>query len=222
MANSVIIVAGGIGSRFGSSLPKQFLNLDGKPILMHTIGVFYKYNPLLEIIVVLPENQLDFWNELCKKHHFNIPHTTAPGGSERFYSVKNGLQAMRSGGIVAIHDAVRPLVSQATLRTCFETAELTGNAIPVVAPVDSVRMVEKDKSIQVDRSLYRLVQTPQCFRKELILAAFTKDFSSSFTDDASVAEAAGQAITLVEGNYENIKITTATDLKLAVAMLEQA
>ncbi|MES2628575.1 MAG: 2-C-methyl-D-erythritol 4-phosphate cytidylyltransferase [Bacteroidota bacterium] len=219
MSDSVIIVAGGSGNRFGSALPKQFLDLGGKPVIMHTIGVFYAFDPQLELILVLPENQFDFWKSLCDQHGFTIPHTVVAGGPERFFSVKNGISAVTTDGIVAIHDAVRPLVSAETLERCFSAARELGNAVPVVTPVDSIREIHDRSSRQVDRSGYRLVQTPQCFRKAIITAAFQQEFNVLFTDDASVAEAGGTHIHLVEGNRENLKITTPFDLTIAQTLL---
>lgn len=219
MANSVVIVAGGSGTRFGSAIPKQFLNLVGKPVIMHTIEVFYHFDSQLEIIVVLPKDQFEHWNSLCREHNFTIHHTVIEGGEQRFHSVKNGLLACRNTGVVGIHDAVRPLVSVDTLKRCYETAETKGVAIPVVLPVDSIRVVKGDVNSQVSRDDYRLIQTPQCFRKELIIAAFDQDYKTGFTDDASVLESFGKEIFLVEGNRENIKITTPIDLKIATALL---
>ena len=216
--NAVIIVAGGSGKRFGTGLPKQFLELNGLPVIMHTIQAFHRFDPEIEIILVLPEAHFDFWQELKLKHDFTIAHQVVGGGAERFYSVKNGLMAVTVDGIVGIHDALRPLVSEATLVNCFAAAREFGNAIPVVAPADSIRKLTAASSEQVNRNEYRLVQTPQCFRKQDILKAFEQDYSVVFTDDASVAEAAGQEIFLVEGNRENIKITTPEDLIIAKAL----
>lgn len=218
--NAVIIVAGGSGKRFGSEIPKQFLELNGKPVILHTIEAFYNFDTEIEIILVLPEIHFDYWQQLKKQHDFSIPHKVVGGGAERFHSVKNGLMAIETNGIVGIHDAVRPMVSAETLISCYAAAREFGNAIPVVAPADSIRKLTTESSKQVNRNEYRLVQTPQCFKTENILKAFEQEYSVSFTDDASVAEAAGQEIYLVEGNRENIKITTPQDLIIAEAFLK--
>ena len=222
MKKFAVIVAGGSGSRMGSEIPKQFLELLGKPVLMHTIEVFRRFDPHSEIIVVLPEHQIDFWKELCKKHLFNFEHQVVCGGETRFHSVSNGLAKINESGIVFIHDGVRPLVSNETLKRCSEMAELRGNAIPVLAVNESLRKVEGESNISVDRSQYVSVQTPQTFRSEQILKAFQQEYDPLFTDDASVAEKAGFEIHLVEGNRENIKITTPVDLIVAEAILSKS
>jgi 2-C-methyl-D-erythritol 4-phosphate cytidylyltransferase len=222
MKKFVIIVAGGSGSRMGTLIPKQFIVLAGKAVLMHTIQVFYDYDPMSEIILVLPENQHDFWNQLCGEHRFKLPHKVVTGGETRFHSVKNGLSQVDSEGIVFIHDGVRPLVSQATLERCYNKASLSGNAIPVLPVTESLRKINGELSVAVDRSDYFSVQTPQTFRSEVILKSFQQPYEQSFTDDASVAEKAGFEIHLVEGNPENIKITTPTDLIFAQALMNAA
>lgn len=217
MPNYAIIVAGGKGERMGQHIPKQFLELAGKPILMHTIEKFYNTFPELKIILALPENQFDYWEELCYKYGFTkIPHQIVAGGKTRFDSVKNALKLITENGIVAIHDGVRPLVSAITIKKCFEQAEQSGTAIPVVDVVDSLRFVSKQENTNkaVTRSCYKSVQTPQCFKTEIILKAYQQDFDESFTDDASVVEKLGFQINLVEGNIENIKITTVIDIAL--------
>lgn len=219
----VIIVAGGKGERMGASTPKQFLELAGKPILMHTLEKFKQTIPSIEIILALPENQVDFWEELCHKHKFvNIPHQIIKGGETRFHSVKNALTLVKENSIVGIHDGVRPLVSTATIETCFTEAEKNGNAIPVIEVVESIRYVSKEDNANkaVARSCYKLVQTPQCFSSEIILKAYDQTFDASFTDDASVVEGLGETISLVDGNRENIKITTAEDLLVAEAFIK--
>lgn len=221
MKKFVIIVAGGSGSRMGTEIPKQFLELCGKPVLMHTIQVFHDFDPECKIILVLPEDQQLFWNGLCLKYSFSLLHQVVSGGKTRFHSVKNGLSQITEEGIVFIHDGVRPLVSKETLGRCFETAQKSGNAIPVLPVNESLRKQESDKNISVDRSQYFSVQTPQTFRSEQILQAFKQNFDPAFTDDASVAEKAGFAIQMVEGNRENIKITTPTDLIIAEAFLKR-
>jgi 2-C-methyl-D-erythritol 4-phosphate cytidylyltransferase len=221
MKKFVIIVAGGSGSRMGTEIPKQFLELCGKPVLMHTISVFHDFDPESKIILVLPEDQLPFWEGLCLKHSFSLVHQVVSGGKTRFHSVQNGLSQIDGEGIVFIHDGVRPLVSRETLGRCLETAQESGNAIPVLPVTESLRKLEGEQNISVDRSQYFSVQTPQTFRSDQILEAFQQDFDPAFTDDASVAEKAGFSIHMVEGNRENIKITTPTDLIIAEALLKK-
>ena len=219
--DTVIIVAGGSGSRFKSDILKQFIELDGKPILMHSIAAFYKYQKNIEIIVVLPEQQIDFWHSLCKKHNFKIKHRLENGGKTRFESVKKGLDTVKfSQNLIAIHDGVRPLVSQNTIKRCFQEAEISGNAIPTILPVDSVRQISKGTNIPTDRSKLRLIQTPQIFKIDILKKAYKQKYKESFTDDASVIEAMGEKINLVEGNRENIKITNKIDMVIAEALFE--
>ena len=198
MRKYVIIVAGGKGERMGKNIPKQFLELNEQPILMHTIRKFHSTYPEAQIILALPENQFDFWEELCYKKEFtNIPHQIVAGGQTRFHSVQNALALVNEEGIVAIHDGVRPLVSKTTI------------------VVDSLRYVNKTENKAVKRSCYKIVQTPQCFQTALIKEAYQQAFKEVFTDDASVVEALGTVIHLVEGNRENLKITSPEDLKIA-------
>jgi len=221
MKKFVILVAGGSGIRMGSEIPKQFLELCGKPVLMHTIQVFHEFDQESKIILVLPEDQQLFWKGLCLKHSFSLIHQVVSGGKTRFHSVKNGLSQIEGEGIVFIHDGVRPLVSRETLSRCLETAQESGNAIPVLPVTESLRKLEGNQNISVDRSQYFSVQTPQTFRSKQILEAFQQHFDPAFTDDASVAEKAGFPIFMVEGNSENIKITTPTDLIVAEALLRR-
>ncbi|RLD82834.1 MAG: 2-C-methyl-D-erythritol 4-phosphate cytidylyltransferase [Bacteroidetes bacterium] len=217
--NTVIIVAGGSGNRFKSEIPKQFIELNEKPILMHSIIAFYKYHNNIEIIVVLPKPQIDYWHSLCKKHNFNIKHRVVNGGKTRFESVKNGLYTIKqSQNLIAIHDGVRPLVNQNTIERCFKEAEISGNAIPTILPVDSVRQISKDTNISIDRSKLSLIQTPQVFKIDILKKAYKQKYKESFTDDASVIEEMGEKINLVEGNRENIKITNSIDLVMAEAL----
>lgn len=209
---TTIIVAGGKGERMQSEMPKQFIELRSLPILMHTIRVFYDFDAAMKLIVVLPETQIENWRALCKKHAFNINHDVVSGGQTRFESVSNGLAVAGSEGIVAIHDGVRPLVSPETIGRCFDAAGSFGAAIPVMQPVESLRMITAEGSVAVDRNRYRMVQTPQVFRAEIIQNAYRQPFNPLFTDDASVVEHAGYPIGLVEGNAENIKITLPADL----------
>jgi 2-C-methyl-D-erythritol 4-phosphate cytidylyltransferase len=221
MKKFVIIVAGGSGSRMETEIPKQFLELCGKPVLMHTIQVFHDFDPESKIILVLPEDQQLFWKGLCLKHSFSLAHLVVSGGKTRFHSVQNGLSQIDGEGVIFIHDGVRPLVNRETLGRCLETAQKSGNAIPVLPVTESLRKLEGDQNISADRTQYFSVQTPQTFRSEQILEAFQLDFDPAFTDDASVAEKAGFSIHMVEGNRENIKITTPPDLIVAEALLKK-
>ena len=214
-----IIVAGGKGERMNADIPKQFLEIQGKPILMHTLEVFCSFDASMQLILVLPAVQIDFWKNLCKKHNFTLPHQIVEGGQARYYSVKNGLESVKSPALVAIHDGVRPLVSHQTIARCFDAAEKFDAAIPVVDIVDSIRKLTENGSYSVDRNTYKLVQTPQIFDAELLKKAYEQEFSTLFTDDASVAEVLGTKIHLVEGNRENIKITTEFDLKIAESIM---
>jgi len=220
MKKFALIVAGGSGIRMGTEIPKQFLELCGKPVLMHTIQVFSDYYPEIKIILVLPEDQQQFWKGLCLKHSFSLSHQVVAGGKIRFHSVLNGLSQIEGEGIVFIHDGVRPLVSRTTLDRCLEMAQKFGNAIPVLPVNESLRKQEGDLNISVDRSQYFSVQTPQTFRCGQIIEAYKQVFDPAFTDDASVAEKAGFPIFMVEGNRENIKITTPEDLIIAEAFLK--
>jgi 2-C-methyl-D-erythritol 4-phosphate cytidylyltransferase len=220
MKKFALIVAGGSGTRMGTDIPKQFLELNGKPILMHTMERFAGYDPAIEITLVLPNAQFDYWRELCRKHRFHLSHHLVGGGNSRFQSVKNGLDSLPSEGIVFIHDGVRPLVSEATIRNCEHTTLEKGNALPVIPVIESIRQLTFEGSQHADRNQYRLVQTPQTFTLELIKKAFGQEESPLFTDDASVCEAMGEHIHLVDGNPENIKITQPSDLKIAALFLQ--
>ena len=215
----VVIVAGGSGKRMGAEVPKQFLELAGRPVLMHTIERFKAFNEAVEIITVLPEDQLRHWLYLQEKHSFSIPQTLVKGGTARFYSVRNGLKFVNSPGIVAIHDGVRPFVSDATIKRCFETAEKKGNAIPAVTVAESLRIVTDTGNHPINRLQVRQIQTPQVFSAELLKKAYNQCYRPEFTDDATVLESAGEVINLVEGNRENIKITTPEDLLISRAFL---
>lgn len=205
----------------GAALPKQFLQLAGKPILVHTMEKFLKHNTDIKITVVLNEEYVQFWDELGRTLNIKIAHHVVSGGAERFHSVKNGLDSiMANDGVVAIHDAVRPLVSLKTIENCFNIARERGNAVPIIHPADSLRIASENGSSAVDRSKYRMVQTPQCFEINLLRKAFEQPYHSSFTDDASVLEALGERINLVEGNRENIKITDPSDLRMAEALMQ--
>lgn len=215
----VIIVAGGSGQRMGTSIPKQFLLISGKPVLMHTIERFHAALPHLNVVLVLPQDHHDTWHSLVETHQFTKPFTLTTGGDTRYASVKNGLKLI-SSGIVGVHDGVRPLVSIKTIQTSFRGAAENGNAVPVIEVSDSLRHYQENgPSKAVDRANYCIVQTPQCFDVNQMKLAFEQAYSPSFTDCASVMEKAGHAIHLVEGNWENIKITKPSDLLLAEALL---
>jgi 2-C-methyl-D-erythritol 4-phosphate cytidylyltransferase len=219
----IIIVAGGKGMRMGADIPKQFLLVDGKPILMRTIERFHEYSEALQIILVLPESQQDYWKKICQKYEFNIKHEIVNGGETRFESSRNGLAVIPDdeNGIVGIHDGVRPFVALDVVDNCFETARDDYAAIPVMPVTDTIRYVdEQGGGKNVMRSDYRVVQTPQVFDIQLVKRAYTQDYRDEFTDDASVVEALGCQATMVEGNRENIKITTPFDIVVAEALLK--
>lgn len=215
----VIIVAGGSGRRMGGALPKQFMMLDNEPILARSINRMHEALPAAEIVVVLPEEHVELWKNIAAR--FEVArHKIALGGKERFDSVKNGLAALSDGvRIIAVHDAVRPLASKKLIIKLFLEAEKHVAVIPVVAPIDSYRIVEGEQSRIIDRSTLRMVQTPQVFHADKLRDAYNRPFSSTFTDDASVMEAAGHTVTLVEGERENIKITTPSDMFVAEAII---
>ena len=217
----VIIVAGGKGLRMGSDIPKQFLPIGGKPVLMRTLERFREYDEYLQIILVLPEAQQDYWHQLCKEYHFGVEYTLANGGQTRFHSVQNGLAKVPDDaiGVVGVHDGVRPFPSVEVIRNCYETARTVKAVIPVIPVVETVRHLEGENSKTVPRNDYRLVQTPQTFDIQLLKAANRQPYNDGFTDDASVVESYGHQITLVEGNRENIKITTPYDLKIAEVLV---
>lgn len=216
-----LIVAGGSGKRMGTDTPKQFIELAGKPILMHTIDRFISFGKSIKIILVLPEDHFNIWEKLKKEHLFKVPHEVIKGGSTRFLSVKSGLELVTGNGLVAIHDGVRPLVSTTTIGRCFETAGKFGNAVPVVSNSSSLRLITGVGSMPVSRQDIVIVQTPQVFRTGLIKNAYMQDYSEEFTDDATVLERTGEKIRLVDGNRENIKITNPEDLLLASALLPE-
>lgn len=245
MTDYAIVLAGGKGLRMGSDIPKQFLPIDGMPVLMHTIRRFRAYSDELNIILVLPKEQHDYWAELCRQYHFEERYMVTTGGATRFHSIQNGLKLIPDDaeGVVAVHDGVRPFPSLEVIGRCFEAARTSGAAIPVVPVVETLRQILPTQdpaapipatmpsqgsvsrcvtaplSVTVPRSDYRLVQTPQAFDIQLHKQAYRQPYSDSFTDDASVVEHFGHAITLVEGNRENIKITTPFDLIVAEALV---
>lgn len=221
MKQFVIIVAGGTGTRMGSEIPKQFLLLDDRPVLIHTLSVFYTAIPEASVVIALPENTMSRWTDLLKTHHCRIPHRLVPGGETRFHSVRNALDTLPDDGIVAIHDGARPLVSAALIRKAFEEAERAGNAVPVTPVNESMRFTEGEGNRPVDRSAYHLVQTPQVFRLSEAHAAFRQEYRPGFTDDATVLESSGVRIHLIEGDPSNIKITEPGDLFLAHALMSR-
>lgn len=229
MHKYVLIVAGGKGLRMGGDLPKQFIPLEGKPILMHTLEAFHRWDNAAELLLVLPEDHQPYWNMLCREIGCKAPHRIANGGETRFHSVRNGLQFLseeignasrrNEKVLIAVHDGVRPFVSPEVICACFDEAEKSGAAIPVMPMIDSLRETDENGSHPVDRSRYVAVQTPQVFRSDILLEAYEQPFTSLFTDDASVVEAAGVPVRLVTGNRENIKITTPFDLLIAQGLL---
>jgi len=220
MKKYVVLVAGGKGKRMGNEQPKQFLEIGGLPLLMHTFRSFSFLTDAVEFILVLHADYFDQWKELCKIHDFNIPHQIAEAGPKRFHSVKSGLKLVPRNCLVAIHDGVRPFVSGQVIEACFTMAERKGNAVPVLAVGESVRELSGTLNKSTDRNKLRLVQTPQVFHASEIQQAYQQPYNESFTDDATVLERIGKQIFLVEGNSENIKITEPNDLIFAKAMIK--
>ena len=216
----VIVTAGGMGTRMDSEIPKQFMELNGLPVIMHSINAFADYSSTIKLIVVLPSGHMDEWNSILEKFPIPIEFEVCTGGESRFDSVKNGLELIDGEGLVAVHDAVRPLVSVQLIKECFLRAAQKGSAIPVVSLTDSAREITGEESRPIDRDKFRLVQTPQVFDLTLLKKAYSQAYRSSFTDDASVVEAFGSKIFLVEGEKKNIKITTQEDLLIAKAYLQ--
>lgn len=214
-----VIVGGGSGTRMGTTVPKQFLILNGKPVLMHTIQAFYYSELKPQIILVLNIDFHHYWEELCKEHGFDIPHSVVKGGRQRFYSVKNVFKYIKGKVIVAIHDAVRPLVSNELITNSFRQAEIHGNAVCAVQSSDSVRMCKNGSSEAINREQIYLVQTPQTFDLALLKSAYKQPYHISFTDDASVVERAGGAIHLIGGDKKNMKITYPEDIRIAEVMI---
>ena len=215
MKKHIIIVAGGKGLRMGGDIPKQFLPVCGKPVLMRTLEAFHVYDASIHLILVLPVSQQAYWKQLCEEYQFNLAHEIADGGETRFHSVKNGLALIKEDGLVGVHDGVRPFVSQEVIARCYDEALSLKAVIPVVGVVETVRHLTDEGSETVPRDQYKLVQTPQVFDVALLRRAYEQTYTDIFTDDASVVEALGEKVYLVEGNRENIKLTTPFDLKLA-------
>ena len=221
MEKYVIIVAGGKGLRMGGDIPKQFVPINGMPVLMRTIEAFYAYDPQINIILVLPSAHQAYWKELCEEYHFSIPYQLANGGETRFHSVKNGLALIPStDGVVGVHDGVRPFVAQSVIKECYEQAAQLQAVVPVTEVVETVRYIREDGGSEtVPRDRYKLVQTPQVFTIDLLKKAYAQEYIPLFTDDASVVEHCGATVHWVKGNRENIKLTTPFDLKVAEALL---
>ena len=215
MKKYIIIVAGGKGLRMGGDIPKQFLPVCGKPVLMRTLEAFHAYDASMRLILVLPVSQQAYWKQLCEEYQFDLVHEIANGGETRFHSVKNGLALVEEDGLVGVHDGVRPFVSQEVITRCYEEAASLKAVIPVIGVVETVRHLTEEGSETVPRDQYKLVQTPQVFDVALLRRAYQQEYTDLFTDDASVVEALGEKVYLVEGNRENIKLTTPFDLKLA-------
>lgn len=223
MKKCAVVVAGGSGTRMGAPLPKQYLEIGGLPILMHTLLKFVELSPDIDLILVIPPADIDLWSKLCSHHNFTVPHIVVAGGISRFQSVKNGLDMLNeTHELVAIHDGVRPFVSVEVIKASFDQAEKSGSAIAVAPLKDSIRKIKEDGgSVFQDRQYFRLVQTPQTFKVSKILKAFTAPELPVFTDDATVYEHQGWEVSLIPGNPENIKITTPEDLDYADYILKK-
>jgi len=222
MDNYVIIVAGGTGSRMGVELPKQFRLLAGKPLLMHSIRAFYSYDSTIRIIVSLHADFIEAWRHLCKKHTFTIPHQIIAGGETRFHSVRNALSTISGDGLVAVHDAARPLVSVDLISESFCEAIIHGTAVPGIPVNETVRSILDGKASIVDRTYLWIVQTPQTFGIALLKKAYEQEFQPGFTDDASLLEAMGMQIHMIPGNPRNIKITLPGDIQIAELFIGQS
>jgi 2-C-methyl-D-erythritol 4-phosphate cytidylyltransferase len=213
MRKAVIITGGGSGKRMGTPVPKQFLKIDGKPVIVYTIELFSGFDKNMEIVVVLPESYLELWKEINAEFFNKVNIRVAPGGDFRFHSVKSGLSLLKEDMLIGVHDAVRPLVSMEVINRCYSVAEKYGNAVPVIKMTDSIRRISGASNFPANREDFRIIQTPQVFSGEILKKAYNLNFSEEFTDDASVVEKLGVKINLVEGNRENIKITTPEDIK---------
>ena len=221
MRRYAIIVAGGKGLRMGGELPKQFIPVEGRPVLMRTLDAFHACDASIQLILVLPHDHQAYWHELCAQYQFVVPHRIADGGATRFHSVQSGLSLVDAPeALVAVHDGVRPFVSPEVIRRCYAEAEAHGAVVPVIPVVETVRQLVGEGSKTVARDAYRLVQTPQTFRATLLRRAYEQPYCDAFTDDASVVEALGSAVSLVDGNRENIKLTTPFDLIVAKALVD--
>lgn len=221
MQKSVIITAGGIGKRMGSELPKQFLVLGGKPVLVHTLELFFKYDPTIEIILTLPNEWRGYWETVIDKYYCRVPHIVVNGGEERYHSIQNALKRC-SGTVIAVHDGVRPFVSFETLDRCFSALNQNEAVVPVLRLKESIRQTNEISTNSVDRSNYRLVHTPQCFHAAVLRQAYEQAYHDKVTDDACLVEELGFTIHLVESNEENIKLTTQFDLLIAEIIVQKS
>lgn len=222
MGNYAIIIAGGTGNRMGNEVPKQFMLLNGKPVLMYSIEQFYKHDKDTKIIVVLHPSYLSMWVQLCNRHSFLIAHKIVKGGETRYQSVKNGLDTINGEGLVAVHDAARPLASVRLIDACFAAAINKGSAIPGIPVNETVRMIKGDAIELINRNNLRIIQTPQVFQTDILREAYKQPYREDFTDDASLLEAMGVPINLVAGEPGNIKITLPADLEIASLLLKIA
>lgn len=221
MERHVIIVAGGKGKRFQSEIPKQFIKLLDECVVMHSIRAFYDCIPEINVVLALPEQYFELWQQLCDDCNFSVPYTLSKGGETRFQSVKNALEYVDGEGLIAVHDGVRPVVSSKLILNAFSEAEKYGNAIPAISVNDSVRIFEYGNYIIADRERLKLIQTPQCFKSPILKKAYQQEYIKSFTDDASVVESSGEKIHLFDGDIDNIKITRNVDLMIAKNLLNQ-
>jgi len=220
MKKYAIIVAGGTGSRMKGDIPKQFMLLNGKPVIDYSIEAFYDYDPDLQIILVIHPEYIEFWKHLCLEHKMSVPCKIVNGGETRFHSVKNGLECIETDGFVAIHDAARPMIDVGFVGQLFEEASVYGSAIPGIALNDTIRILEGNNSRQLDRTQLRAMQTPQVFKVSELKHAYLQAFQPLFTDDASVMQSAGYPLHLTEGRLENIKITLPKDIVVAELMMK--
>jgi 2-C-methyl-D-erythritol 4-phosphate cytidylyltransferase len=219
--NYVIIVAGGSGQRMLSEIPKQFLTIAEKPVLLYSLETFAEAIPDIIIILVLPEKHFEIWEKIIKEQNVSIKHSLVAGGETRSQSVLNGLKLITGSGLVAIHDGVRPIITPELIRNLFSRASLFGSAIPAIPVTDTVRQIQGDQSVLIDRNQLRLVQTPQVFKSDILHKAYEKYGSGSYTDDATAVEKSGFKIHLCEGDPQNIKLTNPLDILIAEAILRQ-
>lgn len=217
----MVVVAAGRGERMGSEIPKQFLPLNGKPILMRTIEKIYSTDKFIKIVLVLSKEHQDYWRLLCEEYGFSIEHKVVEGGSQRFFSVQNAINTIEQDSIIGIHDGVRPLASRQAIRDCFDKAESDNNAILAIKPNESIRQIKGGATKSIDRNSIWIVQTPQCFDSKTLKQAYSQEYRKEFTDDASVVEQLGVIINIVEGNRENIKITTPIDIVYAENIINE-
>ncbi|MFO8087683.1 MAG: 2-C-methyl-D-erythritol 4-phosphate cytidylyltransferase [Bacteroidales bacterium] len=218
--NTIIITAGGSGQRMKAEIPKQFIPVHEKPLLMWAIEAFFAYKSDIKIMLVIPENHVDLWNDLCREFDFNISHQIVYGGDNRFQSVKNAVELINEDGLTGVHDGVRPFPSLNTIGQAFNDAGKFGSAVPFVDSTDSLRFVDKQNSKIINRDKVKRIQTPQVFQTEILKKAYQQPYNEGFTDDASVVEHLGHDIHLFEGNMENIKVTTPMDLRLVISLAE--